>query len=365
MQTGTTGTPAGGSQPTPPAPVGGGLVDRLGAGYEALLAIPGVQIAIVLLFLVVGVVVATYVVRLFARPVARRFARESVAQVVLRGVRSGVVLLFGAAGLNAAGVEIGNIVLSVGVFSAVVGIILAPIVGSIISGVFVLADQPFEIGDMVELPDGTRGFVEAITLRYTKIFTVENTFEVIPNSYIRDHRVTNLSAEDERTRLSLPIVVTYESNVERARSLIERAAASCESVIEGGPDIRIGVARYPARPTCYIDTYGDHGVELTLRYWAQTPYKQLTIRSQVQTAIWEILEDDSIDVEFAYPHSHLVFDDTSGVAQVALRDGADGDRDPSASSPADVRADATDAPEPATGDDAADGSTNGGTADSA
>ncbi|MFC7098624.1 mechanosensitive ion channel family protein [Halobaculum marinum] len=327
MQTGTTVTNAAASAPAQlgsgASQAGDSVIGTLTRLYNGLLEVPGVKVAIVLLFLALGAVVATYIVRLLGRPVARRFARESVAQVVLRGSRFAVVILFGFVGLNAAGIELGNIVLSVGVFSAVVGIILAPIVGSVISGLFVLADQPFEIGDMVELPDGTRGFVEDITLRYTKIFTVDNTFEVIPNSYVRDHRVTNLSAEDERTRLTLPILVTYESNIGRARSLIERAAASCEAVIEGGPDVRIGVARYPAKPTCYIDSFGDHGVQITLRYWARNPYKPLTVRSQVQTAVWRILEDDpDIDVEFAYPHSHLVFDETSGVAQVAMQEGA-------------------------------------------
>ena len=318
MQTGTTAAIA---TATPLATTVANLLDGLADAYQSALAIPGVAIVVVILFLALGAAVSTYAIRLLGRPVARRFARESVAHVVLRGIRLLVVLLFGAAGLSAAGVELGNIVLSVTVFTAVVGVVLAPIVGSIISGVFVLADQPFEIGDMVELSDGTRGFVDDVTLRYTKVFTVDNTFEVIPNSYIRDHRVTNLSAEDERTRLTLPVVVTYESDIERARSLIQRAAASCEVVIEGGPDIRIGVARYPAKPTCYIDAYGDHGVELTLRYWAKNPFKPLTVRSQVQTAVWDILEDDdSIDVEFAYPRSHLVFDDTSGVAQVAMRE---------------------------------------------
>ncbi|WP_277553109.1 mechanosensitive ion channel family protein [Halobaculum limi] len=315
-----TGTPSPTPTPSPP-PANSGVVATVVEAYRTVLTVPGVQIAVVILFLALGAVAATYFVRLLGRPVARRFARESVAQVVLRGVRFGVIILFGFLGLSVAGVKIGNIVLSVTVFSAVIGIVLAPIVGSIISGVFVLADQPFEIGDMVELPDGTRGFVEEITLRYTKIFTVDNTFEVIPNSYVRDHRVTNLSAEDERTRLRLPILVTYESDVPRARTLIERAAASCETVIEGGPDIRIGVARYPAKPTAYIDSFADHGIQITLRYWARNPYKPLTVRSQVQTAVYKTLDDDpSIDVEFAYPHSHLVFDDTSGVAQVAMRE---------------------------------------------
>jgi len=60
------------------------------------------------------------------------------------------------------------------------------IVGSVISGVFLLADQPYEIGDMIELADrNQRGFVDDITLRYTKVFTLDNTFLVIPNGTIR------------------------------------------------------------------------------------------------------------------------------------------------------------------------------------
>ncbi|WP_435143530.1 mechanosensitive ion channel family protein [Halobaculum sp. P14] len=306
---------------TAPPPTGSGVFAGLAALYRDVLAVPGVPAVVFLLCLVVGVVVSKYLIRLLGRPIAQRFVRQSVAQTVLRATRIGVVLVFALFGLNLAGLELGNIVLSVTVFSAVIGIVLAPIVGSIVNGVFVLADQPYEIGDMVELADGTRGFVDDITLRYTKVFTLDNTFAVIPNSVIRDNKVTNYSAEDQRTRLSLTLVVTYESDIQQARRLMERAAASCEGVIEGGPDIRIGAARYPAKPTAYIDNYGDHGVELTLRYWTESPYKLLTTRSKVQTAIWDLLETEDPAVTIAYPHSHLVFDETSGTAEVAVSEG--------------------------------------------
>ncbi|QLG62762.1 mechanosensitive ion channel family protein [Halorarum salinum] len=298
-------------------PVDGPAGSLLGF-YNELLNFPGARAAVVLLFLAFGAVVSRYAIRLLGRPIARRFVRQSVAQTVLRGVHVGIILLFGFVGLGAAGIELGNIVLSVGVFSAVVGIILAPIVGSIINGLFVLADQPFEIGDMIELAEGTTGFVDDITLRYTKVFTMDNTFAVIPNSVIRDDLVKNYSAEDERTRLQVDVAVTYESDVETARRLIERAAADCEDVIEGGPDIRIGTARYPAKPTCYIDQFGDHGIHLRLRYWARRPYKLLTVRSKVQTEVWRLLNEEGVDVTIPYPHQHLVFDETSGVADVRV-----------------------------------------------
>jgi small-conductance mechanosensitive channel len=55
---------------------------------------------------------------------------------------------------------------------------------------------------------------------------------------------------------------------------------------------------------------------LTLRYWLKQPYKLLVVKSEINENIWAELDD--ADVEIAYPHSHLVFDETSGQAQVAV-----------------------------------------------
>ena len=302
-----------------------------------------------LLVIVLTWAAARLVVRLLGRRLARRFERPSLTRTALRALRLGVYLLGFFTILRVYGVDLGNIALSVTVFSAVVGVILAPIVGSLISGVFLLADQPYEIGDMIQLDDGTRGFVEDITLRYTKMLTLDNTFLVIPNGTIRDRDVTNYSAEDTRTRLALDVLVTYESDIEAARELIERAARRVDVVIEGGPSIRVGAARYPAAPTCYIENYADNGVNLRLRYWAEEPYKLLTIRSRVQEEVWAALADAEADIEIAYPHTHLMFDDTSGQLQVhtdgTRGEAADGQR-PDGAPPASDEVD----PDPGTGE---------------
>jgi small-conductance mechanosensitive channel len=269
--------------------------------------------------LVVGWYVSKLVVRSVGRMIARQFQRPSITQTVLRGIRASVLLVALVIAAQILGFDRGNILLSGVVFSAVVAVILAPIVGSVISGLFVLADQPFEIGDMIELPDnnsGKKGFVEDITLRYTKMFTLDNTFIVVPNSTVRERDVINYSAEDERTRQSISLLVTYESDLEEARRIAERAARNVDEVIGGGPAIRVGNARFAAAPTCFIEEFGDHGVRLTLRYWLKQPYKLLVVKSEINENIWAELDD--ADVEIAYPHSHLVFDETSGQAQVAV-----------------------------------------------
>lgn len=279
---------------------------------------PGHRFVAALLVVVLGLSLSKLLVQVLGRPIAQQFARQSVAQIVLGAVRVTTILLSLVIAGSLVGLRLGNIVLSVTVFSAVVGIILAPIVGNVINGVFVLADQPFEIGDMIELEDGTRGYVDDITIRYTKIFTLDNTFLVIPNGNIRDRDVTNYSAEDERTRLSLDVLVTYDSKISEARQLMEVAARSTDDVIQGGPDIRVGSARYPASPVCFIVEFADSGILLRLRYWATKPYKIPAVESAVRTAIRRRFAESDAVTEMAYPHRQLVFDDAEQAAVEAL-----------------------------------------------
>ncbi len=182
--------------------------DTIGA-FEVATNVTVTNVVLAIVFVLLGWYVSQLVVSLVGRQVARRFRRPSITKTVLRGIRG--VILFIAVATAAAQVGLGasNLLLSVTVFSATVGLVLAPIIGSVINGLFLLADQPYEIGDLIELVDssspngGTRGYVEDITLRYTKIFTLQNTFLVIPNATMRERDVVNYSAEDTRSRLSL------------------------------------------------------------------------------------------------------------------------------------------------------------------
>ena len=276
------------------------------------------RLVMAVVFLTVAYYLSQFARRLLARRIARRFERPSVGQTVLRSIQAGIVVVAVMTALGFFGIGLGNVVLSVGVFSAVAGIILAPIIGNLINGVFILSEQPYEIGDMIELEDtDTKGFVEDITLFYTKVFTLDNTFIVLPNGSMRERDVINYSAEDARVRLTVDVGVTYESDIETAREQLRAAARDVDGVIKGGPDIRIGSARYPAVPVVHILEFGDSEVALRLRFWVREPYTQATVRSAVLTNVWERFDDH--DIEIPYPHSHLVFDDTSGELQTAIR----------------------------------------------
>ena len=272
------------------------------------------QILTAIIVVIIGWYIANLAVRLLGPHITQRFERQSITQTILRTIK-GAIILFSvlvAIGILPFGIGLSSIFLSVTVISGVVCVVLAPVISSYIEGMFLLADRPYEIGDMIRLVDSEhveqRGFIQDITLRHTKILTRDNTVIVIPNAAIRERDVINYSIEDERTWMALDLSVTYEGDLAAARQIMIRAARNTDGVIDGGPTIRIGTARYPARPTCLIHEYADNGIVLRLRYWAQTPYYPGRIRSEIQERIWE--DVDEANVEFPYPHIHLVFDET-------------------------------------------------------
>ncbi|XVH33326.1 hypothetical protein ACNS7O_15085 (plasmid) [Haloferacaceae archaeon DSL9] len=138
----------------------------------------------------------------------------------------------------------------------------------------------------------------------------------IPNSTIREKNIINYSVSDERTRVSIDFTVTYEGNLKEARERIERATKRVNGVIEGGPGIPMSGTKYPAEPKAFIAEFGDHGIRLDLRFWVKKPYLPIEMRSKIHESVWKELE--GADVAMAYPHTHVVFDETSGRARIAV-----------------------------------------------
>ena len=111
--------------------------------FGELLDIPGFRLLFAIVIVALGVWISKLLVRLLGRTIAQRFVRQSVAQTIIGGIRGGTIGLSVLLAGSILGLGFGDILLNLAVFSAVVGIILAPIVGNVINGVFVLADQPY------------------------------------------------------------------------------------------------------------------------------------------------------------------------------------------------------------------------------
>lgn len=285
------------------------------------LGVPGwiSKLIVAVLVLVIAWYVSKIIKKLLGQRIAQRIQRPAISRLLSGAIQVTVIaigLFYVLADVYQI-IETWHIALSVSVLAAVVGVMVTPLVTDFVTGLFVLGNEPYEVGDMIELIGvGQHGYVKKITFSYTKIVTFHKTSVLVPNRTIRERNVINYTDDDHRIRLWLDIGVTYESDIDEARELIEDAARTVDAVVTDESNIRIGSTDYPGPPVCYINEFGGSSVVLRLRYWLHEPYRLLTTRSAIQTAIWDHLKDS--DVEIAYPHMQLMFDETSGQLPISI-----------------------------------------------
>ncbi len=265
--------------------------------------------------------VAWYGSRLVAdrvRPaLEQRVLRPTTANMVLRLGRVVVIVFALVPFAGLLGFRPQNVLLSFTVISLVLGAMLAPVARSYMSGLFIMFNRPYEVGDVIEFVDqDERGYVDDITLGYTKVSTLDNSFLILPNETMRERDVRNLSAADERNWVSIEVLVTYEGDLEAACDTLESAARAVDGVIRGGPRIRIGSSKYPAAPTAFVREFADDGILIELRCWIEDPQHMGKVESDIRRTIYDRVSE--IDAEFAYPHTHHVFDETSGQVPIEL-----------------------------------------------
>jgi len=140
---------------------------------------------------------------------------------VLRSVASFVIFLIaGFLILDEIGLNIAPLLAGAGIIGIALGFGAQSLVKDFLSGLFILVEDQFGVGDIVDLDQETAGTVEAVSLRTTRLRSVDGTVWHVPNGEIR--RVGNKS--QHWSRALLDIDVAYDTDIERAQSVIKRVA---------------------------------------------------------------------------------------------------------------------------------------------
>jgi small-conductance mechanosensitive channel len=145
---------------------------------------------------------------------------------------------------------------SVGVISVVLGLAAQNTLGNLIAGISLLLYRPFKVGDRLQVtaPTGLEsGVVESLNLGYTVLKTDDNRRVVVPNSTIASQTTINLTGEDPRVFCSVPIGISCDSNIDKARAILLALARQHPKTQEVSG--------------CPVTQFGPGGVVLTLGAW--------------------------------------------------------------------------------------------------
>jgi small conductance mechanosensitive channel len=194
--------------------------------------------------------------------------------------------------LDEAGVEIGPLLASVGIVGLALGLGAQTLVQDVISGLFLLIENQYTVGDIVEL-NGRVGVVEDVTLRVTSVRDVEGVLHTIPNGEIRI--VSNRSRD--WSRAIVDVGIAYEDDVALAQETLLAIGRNLMS----DPQLRLSIVEEPT--VTGIEDLEEWRVRL--RVMVKTlPAQQLEVQRQLRAEIKRVFPEKGLSL--ATPRQEIV-----------------------------------------------------------
>lgn len=191
--------------------------------------------------------------------------------------------------LDHLGVNIGGLLVSLGVGSLAIALAAQETIANMIAWFVILVDQPIRIGDRIRLPSGEEGEVHQIGLRSTRIINPDNNLVIVPNGELVKNRIVNLSAPDASARILLEFNVAYGTDIAKARALLIGLAARSAEIRES-----------PA-PQVHVTSLGDAAIQLRLTARTTNFTRKLDIETEIREQAYLAFADAGIRIPVIQP----------------------------------------------------------------
>ena len=209
-----------------------GLSDFAARTGQFLLVRPAKILLVVLLALIIGRIGARTVrrtVKTFraraprtATSVRAEQRASTLGDVMASTLRAIVWVIAGLIILDQLGINLAPLLAGAGIAGVAIGFGAQSLVKDVISGLFILLEDQYGVGDVVTLTEGATGTVEDITVRVTRLRAVDGTVWFVPNGEIR--KVGNSSMEWSRALID--VLVPYDADLDLVRRIINEEAAA-------------------------------------------------------------------------------------------------------------------------------------------
>lgn len=236
---------------------------------------------------------AVYLVgRLFVEPAVDRVVRQrnqnnpTIQQALRRYLRLLIVVVGAAFGIAAGGYGqvLTSSALIIAAATLAIGVAGQEVLGALISGLFLVANPNFNVGDWIAWDDN-EGVVEAISFRTTRVRTENNETVTVPNTELTTSTIVSPYGR-EQFRVAEEIGIEYEDDVEAAMEHLREAARTQPAVLDD------------PEPRVYLVEFGDDAVVLQVQYWIRNPTRRDTmrVRSEFSLAAKSRFEDAGLNI---------------------------------------------------------------------
>lgn len=243
------------------------------------------KLLIAIVFIIIGIKVVSFLIKLLRRSFERSKMETSVAGFLLSALRVlGYALVFITAA-TILGFEVTSFVAILGTASLAIGLALQGALSNLAGGVLILLLKPFQIGDYIlENNKENEGTVASIDIFYTRLRTHDNKVVVIPNGILANNSLVNLTDEIKR-KVEVKISIAYQTDIKKVKEIVYGILDEDNRILdEEAKDV-------------FIDSFDDSGMTLGIRAWVMT--------EDYWSTTWDLREKvkmsfDENDIEIPY-----------------------------------------------------------------
>ncbi|MDH5611367.1 MAG: mechanosensitive ion channel family protein [Gammaproteobacteria bacterium] len=177
---------------------------------------------------------------------------------------------------------------SAGILGIAIGFASKDTLANLFSGVFILADAPYKIGDFIVLDSGERGEVTHIGIRSTRILTRDDVEVTIPNSIMGNSKIINESGgPHKKFRIRLKVGVAYGTDVDEVKNILLDVAAQEKEVCKD-PEPRVRFRQF-----------GASSLDFELLCWIEDPVFRGRVIDILNTAVYKQFQQRNIEIPYS------------------------------------------------------------------
>ncbi|TPJ62249.1 mechanosensitive ion channel family protein [Mesorhizobium sp. B2-6-1] len=207
------------------------------------------------------------------------------------GVRNSIRLAVGYAGvalaaligISAAGIDLSSLALVAGALSLGIGFGLQNVVSNFVSGLILLAERPFKVGDWIVAGD-ISGTVKKISVRATEIETFQRQSVILPNSNLINNAVGNWTHRNKLGRIDIKVGVAYGSDVKQVHAVLLEIARGHPLVLKN------------PEPFVLFSNFGPAALEFEIRLFLADVMNGNIVQNDIRFTVLETFSDQHIEI---------------------------------------------------------------------
>ena len=253
------------------------------------------QIVELVIYAVIAMVVTTIILLIYGKFVKNKLKEKNnltvrFTQNIIRAVIIIVAVIWVLVSSTAT-TDIGKVIFQgTAILGAVVGLAAQPVLGDFFSGIAITLNRPFEIGDWIELENGTVGVVADITPRHVVLRSLGTVDIIVPNSKINSLMIKDTSFKKLRST-KMEFNVAYGTDVEKASEVIRNAITDSELTV-------------PAKDNdygpVYFESFADSSLVLSTVIYYKQSTSGLEVKTDVNKRVNDAFNEAGIEIPFNY-----------------------------------------------------------------